>query len=136
MGLPCRTLWADSREDYCDMASQHAGDNVSIRQVSNPFEFVEQCPAGSYYLIMTHSHEMDFEFCEAVLGRSDNRFCGLIGSRSKAAGFRSRLKKKGFSERELTKLTSPIGLELGAGKRPMEVAVSVSAQLLQLFYTG
>jgi xanthine dehydrogenase accessory factor len=55
---------------------------------------------------------------------------GLIGSETKAAKFRSRLKQKGLSDEELKRLVSPIGLFKG-GKHPAEVAVSAVAQLLQ-----
>ena len=64
------------------------------------------------------------------LSRDDFPYCGLIGSRSKSVSFRKRLSRKGFSDAELARLTSPIGVDLGGGKLPMEVAVSVAAQLL------
>jgi len=81
---------------------------------------------------MTHSHVLDQQLVEAILTRGDARFCGLIGSKSKAASFRSRLKRKGFTENEIAGLTSPIGLPELKGKQPMEIAVSVVAQMMIL----
>lgn len=133
-GLPCQVDWFDHRADDLQEAwnALHCPDNVTTINVSNSYGAVESCQAGSYFLIMTHSHELDMELCEAVLDRKDSRYCGLIGSKSKAASFRSRLKKKKFSEAELERLTSPMGLALGSNKEPMAVAVSIVAELMQL----
>lgn len=127
--LPCRVRWVDSRADIFPLP---VAPNVETVAMQNPFAAVESCPDGACYLVMTHSHEIDFELCEAILTRGDSRYCGLIGSKSKGAKFRSRLGKKGFTDRELDRLTCPIGLETIAGKTPMEVAVSVAGQLLAL----
>jgi xanthine dehydrogenase accessory factor len=126
----------DSRNELLESAVQEVGPPSNMTPVNyhNPYQSIEQCPPWSWYLVMTHSHEIDFELCEAILGRKDVHYCGLIGSKSKAVSFRSRLKKKGFTAMEIGHLTSPVGLDLGAGKRPMEVAVSISAQLMQLYY--
>jgi len=134
--LPCRVVWMDTRAEVLEsaMSSLKPSCRVSPSNMRSPYQAVENCEPGSWYLIMTHSHETDFELCEAILGRDDIKYCGLIGSKSKAASFRGRLKRKGFSTNEISRLTSPIGIPLGAGKSPMEVAVSISAQVLQLYY--
>lgn len=129
--LPCRVRWVDSR---ADIFPQPVAENIQTVPMKNPFEAVENCPEGAYYLIMTHSHEIDIELCEAILARLDARYCGLIGSKSKGAKFRSRLKKKGFTAGELARLTCPIGLRSVPGKTPMEVAVAVAGQLLELHH--
>ena len=131
--LPCRVRWVDSRND---IFPQPLSRNIQTVTMQNPFEAVENCPANACYLVMTHSHEIDIELCEAILTRGDSRYCGLIGSKSKAAKFRSRLTKKGFTPKELTHLTSPIGHPKIPGKTPMEVAVSVAAELLVLQAAG
>jgi len=80
---------------------------------------------------MTHSHDLDFELCEAALSRPDINHLGLIGSASKAASFRSRLGKKGFTTAELARLTCPIGIPTIRGKTPMEIAIAITAELLE-----
>ncbi len=131
-GLPCRVTWFDSREDVLSASMAESGlpGNVISRFMDNPHCAVEELPPGTRCLVMTHSHEIDFELVEAMLSRDDFPYCGLIGSRSKSVSFRKRLSRKGFSDAELARLTSPIGVDLGGGKLPMEVAVSVAAQLL------
>jgi xanthine dehydrogenase accessory factor len=96
----------------------------------NVFEAVDACPAGSHYLVMTHSHERDLEVVEAVLSRGDAAFCGLIASRSKAQAFRSRLSRKGFSDAEVAQLTAPLGARVRTGNTPMEVAIAALADVL------
>ena len=131
-GLPCRVTWYDSREDVLSASMAESGmpGNVICRFMDHPHCAVEELPPGTWCLVMTHSHEIDFELVEAMLSRSDFPYCGLIGSRSKSVSFRKRLSRKGFSDEELARLTSPIGVDLGGGKMPMEVAVSVAAQML------
>ena len=92
---------------------------------------VDEAPAGACYVVMTHSHALDLEIVEHALKRNDTRFVGLIGSQTKAAKFRARLRRKGFPEARIGDLVSPIGL-VKSGKHPAQVAVSVAAQLLSL----
>ncbi|MGR3914621.1 MAG: xanthine dehydrogenase accessory protein XdhC [Gammaproteobacteria bacterium] len=132
--LPCRLRWIDSRADMFPAALLESAGNIETAQMQNPFEAVEACAPGAYYFIMTHSHETDIELCEAILARGDGNYCGLIGSKSKGAKFRSRLRKKGFTDAELAGLTCPIGLDAIPGKTPMEVAVSAAGQLLGLHH--
>lgn len=131
--LPCKVKWIDPRDEFIQAQKSTAlGSNIELMKMQNPDVDVEQCPDNTYFLVMTHSHELDMQLIEAILSRNDARFCGLIGSKSKAAKFRSRLARKQFSKTEIAQLTSPIGLEQIEGKRPMEVAVSVAGQLIAL----
>jgi len=127
--LNCQVQWFDSRTKYLPV---NTATNIQAQLMSQPALAVESCPPDSCYLIMTHSHETDFEITEAVLSRTDVRYCGLIASRSKAAKFRQRLKRKQFSEQEVARLTAPIGVGGIASKEPMAVAVTVAAELLRL----
>ena len=132
--LPCRICWMDSRPEVVEQIrdGQKLSSNVRIRQMKRPdVEVDEYCP-NAYCLVMTHSHELDLELVQAILSRDDIQYCGLIGSKSKAVKFRNRLKRKQFSDEEIARLISPIGLNEIPGKRPMEVAVSVAAQLIAL----
>jgi len=131
--LPCRVKWIDPRESFVtDLQKQKLASNIELIKMQNPDVDVDLCPRDAYYLVMTHSHELDMQLVEAILSRKDFRFCGLIGSKSKAAKFRNRLKRKQFSNDEIDRLTSPVGLENIPGKRPMEVSVSITGQLIAM----
>ncbi|MFI1917983.1 xanthine dehydrogenase accessory protein XdhC [Nocardia sp. NPDC020380] len=99
-----------------------------------PEEVLEQLPAGSHVLIMTHDHAEDAALCDAALrlGRFDS--IGLIGSAAKWSRFRSRLLTEGGHDPEaLARIKTPIGLPDITGKEPAVIAVSVAADLLHAF---
>ncbi len=85
-------------------------------------------PVPPSVLIATHSHRLDFTLLCGLLNRP-TRYLGVIGSRSKAEIFRHRLAALGFDDRALSRLRMPMGVP-GLGKKPLEVAVSVAAELL------
>ena len=120
--LPCRLTWVDARPEQFPAET---GARVVIED--EPVFAVDDAPAGAFYLVMTHSHALDFEIVERALKRTDVRFVGMIGSETKAAKLRSRLAAHGV---DASRLVSPIGLFKG-GKHPVEVAVSAVAQLLK-----
>ncbi len=131
--LPCVTMFHDSRADWLahiDELVERDGDGVFASQVStslmnaNTYQHIEALSPSAYYLVMTHSHELDMEVVEAVLSRGDSTYCGLIASRSKAVKFRHRLKRKGFDDQEIAQLTAPIGAGVETGNTPMEVAIA------------
>lgn len=127
--LPCQVRWIDARENCFP---KRLPANVQAIKLDTAEQAIDDCPANSWYLVMSHSHVLDQQLVEAILSRKDVQYCGLIGSKSKAAAFHGRLKRKGFSDQELAVLSSPIGLPGLKGKQPMEIAISVIAQLLQL----
>ncbi|TQV86204.1 xanthine dehydrogenase accessory protein XdhC [Exilibacterium tricleocarpae] len=127
--LPCRITWVDNRADLFPPAP---GARVVSRVESDPVATVAQLAPGTDVLILTHDHGLDFELSQAALERTDLGFIGLIGSQTKAQRFRRRLARAGVAEQRLRDLCCPVGLPEVSGKLPMEVAVSISAQLLAL----
>ncbi len=85
--------------------------------------------ATTLALVMTCSHETDFEILRDLLSRSPPAFTGLIGSRSKRACLFGRLVSSGIDESVVRQVHCPIGLG-NTGKEPHAVAISVAAQIL------
>ena len=83
------------------------------------------------YLVLTHSHDLDYEICRAILRRNDFVWVGLIGSKSKAARFRHRLAQQGIAAAKIEQLVCPIGIAGIASKLPGAIAIAVAAQLLR-----
>lgn len=127
--LDCNIRWVDNRRNVFP-GSLPA--NVSVVESRDPALEVGALPAGSYYLVMTHSHALDFDICDKVLRRADFALCGLIGSRSKRRRFERLMRQQGMPEALIGRLTCPVGVPGVGGKRPQEIAVAISAQLLQL----
>lgn len=82
----------------------------------------------TYCVILTHQHSLD-QAILAEIAERPSRYVGLIGSRTKWARFRMRLKSLGLSEQTLDRVTCPIGVPL-KGKSPKEIAISFAAQIL------
>lgn len=119
----------DQREKQFDEFDEHRASLIFSR---DPLTELAKLSAQTYVLIMTHDHQLDFELCLAGLKEHDFEFFGLIGSKAKAKKFKTRLAEAGLCESKINHLTSPIGFDSIPGKHPMEVAVSVSAQLIAL----
>jgi xanthine dehydrogenase accessory factor len=89
---------------------------------------VAHAPKGAEHLIVTYSHALDLELCHRLLGRGFG-FCGLIGSATKWARFRSRLVALGHMPGAIERITCPIG-DVSLGKHPQAIAVGVAVQIL------
>ena len=128
--LDCRINWVDSREH---VFPETLADSVTKNQSSMPTNIVGDMPANSFYLVMTHNHALDLALCEAILKRDNFQYLGLIGSETKRKRFRKQLKAKQISDKGLSRMTCPIGVNGIASKEPGAIAVSVVAQLLQIY---
>jgi xanthine dehydrogenase accessory factor len=126
--LPLSLTWIDSR---AGQFPAQMPDEVHLLHISDPVASVATAPAGARFLVMTHSHPLDYALCRAILERGDFAWAGLIGSMSKAARFRSRLSRDGVGARAIARLVCPIGIGGIASKWPAAIAVGVAAQLLQ-----
>jgi xanthine dehydrogenase accessory factor len=127
--VDCQVTWFDSRPE---LFPEECASHIQKHIMTQPELAVESCKPNSYFLVMTHDHALDQQLCETILSRGDGQYCGLIGSATKGLKFRQRLMKKGYKQQELESLTCPVGLKYLKSKKPMEIAVSISAELLQL----
>ncbi|MEM1448658.1 MAG: xanthine dehydrogenase accessory protein XdhC [Planctomycetota bacterium] len=99
--------------------------------VDAPEEEIDQVPADSLVLVMTHSHALDQEIIARALRRGTFPYVGLIGSERKWKRFAQRLTQRGFSEEELGRVTCPIGVSKGS-KEPRKIALSVAAEIVDV----
>jgi xanthine dehydrogenase accessory factor len=127
--LPCRVTWVDGRAE--EFPAELPG-NVRTRLTDAPLAEVGSAAPGSFFLVMTHSHALDFELVEAILRRGDFAYCGMIGSGTKRRTFEAGLAKRGLGPDALARFTCPIGIPGIKAKEPGAIAVAVAAELLQL----
>lgn len=128
--LPCRVRWVDAREQEFP-AELPKGVDVIIND--DPVEEVDRLRPGSYCLVMTHDHQLDLALSEAILRRGDTHWFGLIGSRTKRARFEHRLRDRGLPAEALQRMCCPVGLASVKGKLPIEIAVSIAAQIISTY---
>ncbi|MSO43594.1 MAG: XshC-Cox1 family protein [Candidatus Planktophila sp.] len=78
--------------------------------------------------VLTHDPKFDVPVLEIAL-RSKARYVGAMGSRRTHEGRLKRLREIGMSESELSRLRSPIGLDIGP-RTPEETAISIAAEII------
>ncbi|WGW05063.1 xanthine dehydrogenase accessory protein XdhC [Tropicibacter oceani] len=117
--------WVDTgRDRFPDVVP----DGVTALPAPQPAPLMAHAPKQAEHLILTYSHALDLELCHAALSHGFG-FCGLIGSKTKWARFRSRLANLGHSSDEIDRICCPIG-QKALGKHPSAIAIGVAAQLL------
>lgn len=90
--------------------------------------------ARTVITVLTHDPKFDVPLLEVAL-RLDVAYVGAMGSRRTHDDRMERLRETGLTEEELARLSSPIGLDLGA-RTPEETAVSIAAEIIALRWGG
>lgn len=123
--------WVDSRrEQFPAMLPA----NVNPHVYEDVLDHIGQIRPGALALVLTHDHSLDYSLTKALMDRDDCQFIGLIGSKTKALRFKKRLRAEAFSAAAIDAVTCPVGLSSVPGKQPMEVAVSIAGQIIQLLH--
>lgn len=128
-GLNCAVQWIDERES--EFPAEPPAAHVERLCVEPVEAEVDAAPPGAFYLVLTHSHELDQRITESILKRGDFGYLGLIGSATKRARFLHRFEQRGIPPEALARMTCPIGVPGITGKEPEVIAIAVVAQLLQ-----
>jgi molybdopterin adenylyltransferase len=84
-------------------------------------------------VVFTDHDAPDISEMLTTLLRSPARFVGVMGSRRHVAHYVEELRTRGFSDDDLGRIRSPLGLDLG-GRRPEEIALSIAAGLVAARY--
>ena len=85
---------------------------------------------NDYLVIMTRGHRWDL-YAEAFGLHTEAAYIGVVGSRKKTAFVNGQLRDMGFSEEDIGRIITPIGVEIGS-ETPEEIAVSIVAQLIEV----
>lgn len=128
-GTPFAIHLVDPRPDWLKATELPPG----LMLHEEPWEaFVAQAEWSPrvYAAVLTHSHDLDLAVIQELALR-ETAYLGLIGSKTKWARFQSLLKADGLTQARLDRIRCPIGLDLGMGKAPQEVAIAIAAQLLK-----
>jgi len=85
--------------------------------------------------VLTHDPKFDVPLLEVALRLPEVAYVGAMGSRRTHDDRLKRLVEAGVSDDEIARLSSPIGLDLGA-RTPEETAVSIAAEIIALQWGG
>jgi xanthine dehydrogenase accessory factor len=119
----------DDRPEFAD--PKKFPEAMSVHEY--PFEGVfDRFPIdqSSYIVIVTRGHLHDRTVVTQSL-KSQARYIGMIGSRRKRAIVYKKLLEEGFTQADLDRVYSPIGIDIEA-ETPEEIAVSIVAELIKV----
>lgn len=85
---------------------------------------------GAYYVVAGPNHDTDGAQLAGVLTKQ-GAYVGMIGGPPKINGIFKRLLAKGYTQEELDKVYTPIGLDV-SNERPEEIAISILAEILMV----
>jgi xanthine dehydrogenase accessory factor len=85
--------------------------------------------------VLTHDPKFDVPLLEVALRLPEVAYIGAMGSRRTHDDRIKRLQEAGVTDAELARLSSPVGLDLGA-RTPEETAVSIAAEIIALRWGG
>jgi xanthine dehydrogenase accessory factor len=85
--------------------------------------------------VLTHDPKFDVPLLEVALRLPEVAYIGAMGSRRTHDDRRARLLERGLTEAELARMSSPVGLDLGA-RTPEETAVSIAAEMIASHWGG
>jgi xanthine dehydrogenase accessory factor len=90
--------------------------------------------ARTVVTVLTHDPKFDVPVLVEAL-KLDLAYVGAMGSRRTHADRAARLREAGVTEEQMSRIASPIGLDLGA-RTPEETAVSIAAEIISLRWGG
>lgn len=127
--LNCKIQCFDSRTNWLEkLPDSPALTKTRLDELS---EAIAQIPTDSYIISVTRGHSEDVKIVEKLFQDRNPPFIGIIGSKSKAVAIKKQLKALGIKQNQLEQIHCPVGLPIGENI-PKEIAISITAQLLQL----
>ncbi|MET7760068.1 XdhC/CoxI family protein [Streptomyces sp. NPDC005389] len=117
----------DARPVFATPARFPEADEIVVEWPHRYLESTE-VDGRTVLCVLTHDAKFDVPLLQAAL-RLPVAYVGAMGSRRTHEDRNKRLREVGVTELELTRLRSPIGLDLGA-RTPEETALSIGAEIV------
>ncbi|HEY3867965.1 MAG TPA: XdhC/CoxI family protein [Actinocrinis sp.] len=131
--LGYRVTVCDARPVFATRERFPAGIEV-VRAWPHDYLAATQIDRRTVLCVLTHDSKFDIPLLAAAL-RSPAAYIGVMGSRRTHERRALELRDEGIDEAELSRLASPIGLDLGA-RTPEETAVSIAAEIIGTRWGG
>jgi len=133
--LEYEVIVADDRPDFANVKSFPTAQVVLCDSFENIISQLKPTVnANTAIVIVTRGHHDDF-LCLKNFLRANFGYLGMIGSKSRVKATMQRLLEEGEDPIRLGKIHAPIGIAI-AGQSPAEIAVSIAAELIDVFNGG
>ncbi len=123
-----RTMVLDDREEFANVGRFPTADQVLVLDSFDKTMDTLSIDINSYIVIVTRGHRHDQTVLSQTL-KTDATYIGMIGSRKKRDAIYANLLNGGFTQQDIDRVHSPIGLEIAA-ETPEEIAVSIAAEMI------
>jgi xanthine dehydrogenase accessory factor len=127
--LGFRVAVSDDRPEFCTPASVPGADAYYPVEMGRLPEHLK-INKRTYIVVTSRGASVDVQGLPELL-ESNPAYIGVIGSRRRWLTTVKGLKQRGVSEDKISRVHSPMGLELNA-ETPEEIAVSIMAEVLML----
>ncbi|WP_163335804.1 XdhC family aldehyde oxidoreductase maturation factor [Desulfopila sp. IMCC35008] len=118
----------DDREEFAN--SSRYPEAREVRVLENFDNCITDMGPGDYVVIVTRGHMHDRDVLAQSL-QTEAGYIGMIGSSKKRKAVYDSLLQSGFTEADLQRVHSPIGISIGADT-PEEIGISIVAELIQV----
>ena len=125
--LEMRSVVVDGRERYATRERFPDADEIRVGMPSDIVGEIVPNPRVAV-LLVAHDYKYELPVLRRLL-RAPVGYLGMLGSKKRGAAVRDLLREEGFTDDELARIHTPIGLDLG-GKSPAEVALSILAEVV------
>ena len=123
------TIVFDDREEFANKQKFPTADKIIILKSFDDNLFKDILSTQNCYcVIVTRGHLHDKTVLTQAL-KTEASYIGMIGSKKKRDAVYTALLSEGFTQNDINRVYSPIGLDIKA-ETPEEIAVSIAAQLI------
>jgi xanthine dehydrogenase accessory factor len=124
-----RVIVCDARPVFATRERFPTADEVVVAW---PDEFLKTAEVDkrSVICVLTHDPKFDVPVLVEAL-KTEAGYIGAMGSRRTHNNRTARLKEEGITDEQLARISSPVGLDIGA-RTPEETAVAIAAEIIAL----
>ena len=122
----------DARAAFATQERFPNADEILVEWPDEVLERMDLNPSVSI-AVLTHDPKFDEPTLEVVL-KKPLGYIGAIGSRKTSEERAERLKQRGLTDEQLSRIHAPIGLNLG-GRSPEEIALAIMAEIVSTRYS-
>jgi len=129
--LGFKVLIVDDREEF---ATKERFPEASEVIIAKPDEAILKIPKGDnvYVTIMYYSADAELQILRELL-KFDFKYIGVVASPVKTLKYLDALYKD-YPEDKLKNIRAPMGLDIGGGEEPIDIALSIMAEIQAVRY--